>query len=114
MEISEFGSLMRKIFTCPPSSAGIERLFSSAALVHTKIRKRLSTERVQKLIQAYRFLKRKEKRVKCMTAEEDMEMNSTEVENIMIVLHELDSKEHDFENRGTLSKIEGQGHKNKK
>ena len=88
-----------------------DRLFSSAALVHTKIRKRLSTARVQKLIQAYRFLKRKEKRVECMTAKEDMEMNSTEVENIMIVLHELDSKEQDLENRGTLSKIEGQGHK---
>ena len=41
-----------------------------------------------------------------MTAEEDMEMKSTEVENIMIVLHELDSKEQDLENRGTLSKIQ--------
>ena len=45
---------MLRISACPPSSAGIERLFSSASLTQTKIRNRLSNERLHKLILIHR------------------------------------------------------------
>ena len=37
----------------PPSSAGLERIFSSFGLVHTKLRNRLGNERVSKLVKVY-------------------------------------------------------------
>ena len=46
---------MMAVSACPPSSAGIERLFSSAALIQTKIRNRLSNKRVQKLVHVSRY-----------------------------------------------------------
>ena len=45
--------MMRDIFSCPPSSAGLERLFSSFGLVHDKLRNRLGNERVAKLVKVY-------------------------------------------------------------
>lgn len=54
--VKRFCNWMRAISSCPPSSAGIERLFSSTALVHTKLRNRLSNERVAKLVRVYRHL----------------------------------------------------------
>ena len=44
---------MNKINVCPPSSAGLERLFSSFGLVHTKLRNRLGNERVARLVKVY-------------------------------------------------------------
>ena len=45
---------MLRISACPPKSAGVERLFSSASLTHTKVRNRLSNERLHKLILIHR------------------------------------------------------------
>lgn len=59
--VQRFCSMMKAIFSCPPSSAGIERLFSSAALVHTKLRNRLANDRVAKLVRVYRYFGWKEK-----------------------------------------------------
>ena len=43
--------------SCPPSSAGIEPLlFSSTALVYTKLQNRLSNEQVAKLVSVYSHL----------------------------------------------------------
>ena len=53
--VKRFCIMMRAIFCCLPSSAGIERLFSSVALVHTKLRNRLSNDRVAKLVRVYRY-----------------------------------------------------------
>jgi hypothetical protein len=40
--VKEFCTMMMEISSCPPSSAGIERLFSSMALIQTKQRNRLT------------------------------------------------------------------------
>ena len=58
--VQKFCSLMMSISSCPPSSAGIERLFSSAGLIQTKLRNRLSNECVTKLIHVYRHFGWKE------------------------------------------------------
>ena len=50
---------MLDIFTCPASSAGLERTFSSYGLIHTKLRNRLSNERCRKLVKVYRNLRDK-------------------------------------------------------
>lgn len=42
--------LCKKLFTAVASSAGIERLFSSFGLVHSKLRNRLGTEKASKLV----------------------------------------------------------------
>ena len=42
--------MMRAILCCPPSSADIERLFSSATLAHTKLRNHLTNDKVAKLV----------------------------------------------------------------
>ena len=42
----KFCILMRRVLTCPASSAGLEHLFSSFGLVHTKLRNRLGNEKV--------------------------------------------------------------------
>ena len=54
--VKRFCNRMMAISCCPPSSAGIERLFSSTALVQTKLRNRLANERVAKLVRVYRHL----------------------------------------------------------
>ena len=50
---------MSDIFTCPASSAGLERTFSRYGLIHTKLRNRLSNERCRKLVKVYRNLRDK-------------------------------------------------------
>ena len=45
---------MMSTASCPPLSAGIERLLSSMALVHTKLRIRLGRDKVAKLVHVYR------------------------------------------------------------
>ena len=52
-DATKFCELMIKINACPPSSAGLERIFSSFGLVHTKLRNRLGNERVSKLVKVY-------------------------------------------------------------
>ena len=53
----EFCNLMESIFVCPASSAGLERVFSSFGLVHTKLRNRLGNEKAAKLVKIYCALK---------------------------------------------------------
>ena len=48
---------MRILLTCPASSAGLERLFSSFGLIHTKLRNRLWNEKVAKLVKVYTSLR---------------------------------------------------------
>ena len=48
-----FCELMAKLSTCPSSSAGLERVFSSFGLVHNKLRNRLSNAHVEKLVKVY-------------------------------------------------------------
>ena len=52
-EAKDFCDFMENLYTCPASSAGLERIFSSFGLVHTKLRNRLSKERVIKLVKVY-------------------------------------------------------------
>ena len=49
--------LMRGLLTCPASSAGLERLFSSFGLIHTKLRNKLGNEKVAKLLKVYTSLR---------------------------------------------------------
>ena len=53
----KFCILMRSLLTCPASSAGLERLFSSFGLIHTKLRNRLGNEKVAKLVKVYTSLR---------------------------------------------------------
>ena len=45
-----FCKLMARLLTCPSSSAGLERVFSSFGLVLTKLRNRLSNKHVENLV----------------------------------------------------------------
>ena len=51
-----FADMMAKVFTLPPSSAGIERIFSTAGLVQSKLRNRLGVEKVGRLVGVSRLL----------------------------------------------------------
>lgn len=51
--VKRFCNIIRAILCRPPSSAGIEHLYSSEALVHTKLRNSLTNDRVAKLVQVY-------------------------------------------------------------
>jgi len=54
---AELCELMAKLFTCPSSSAGLERVFSSFGLVHTKLRNKLANAKVEKLVKIYVHLR---------------------------------------------------------
>ena len=49
-------SLVEQLFTARASTAGIERIFSTFGLVHSKIRNRLQTEKAGKLVFLYKLL----------------------------------------------------------
>jgi len=68
LPVKRFASEMLKIFSCPPSSAGIERMFSSAELIHTTTRNRLKNDRVSKLLKVYRYF-RSERDCECYSSE---------------------------------------------
>ena len=51
-----FAMLMSKTFLIPPPSAGIERIFSCAGLVHSTLRNRLHVSKVGRLVQVSRLL----------------------------------------------------------
>ena len=55
--LKKFCRLVETIFVCPPSSAGLERCFSSFGLVHSKLRNRLGNEKVAKLVKIYTVLR---------------------------------------------------------
>ena len=59
-DAKRFCLIIRDIFSCPPSSAGLERVFSSFGLVHDKLRNRLGNERVAKLVKVYCHLRDKD------------------------------------------------------
>lgn len=52
----DFFYLIKQIFTAVSSSAGIERLFSTFGLVHTKLRNRLGVEKASKLVSVFKSL----------------------------------------------------------
>lgn len=54
---SSFISLASLLLGTPPSSASIERIFSSFGAIHTKIRNRLGNEKTAKLVFCYRMLR---------------------------------------------------------
>lgn len=49
-----FTKFMVVLMNCPASSAGIERLFSNMALIHSKLRNRLGSAKAAKLVSIYR------------------------------------------------------------
>ena len=49
-------SLVEQLFTARASTAGIERIFSTFGLVHSKLRNRLHTEKAAKLVFLYKLL----------------------------------------------------------
>ena len=51
------GKLVLKIYTLPPSSAGVERVFSTLGYVHSDIRNRLGQEKAAKLAFTLRALR---------------------------------------------------------
>lgn len=51
-----FCEIAAAVHSCPPSSAGIERLFSAYSLTHSKLRNRLSHPRVAKMVTIRRAL----------------------------------------------------------
>ena len=55
-EGKQFAEMMAKIFSLPPSSAGMERIFSTAGLVQSKLRDRLGIEKVGRLVNVSRIL----------------------------------------------------------
>lgn len=54
---SDFCSFFGSLLSCPPSSAGIERLFSTFGIVWTKLRNRLGSEKAGKLVKVHRYLR---------------------------------------------------------
>ena len=52
-----FCDMAVRLLSCPPSSAGLERTFSAFGLIHSKLRNRLSNERVMKLVRVYCHLR---------------------------------------------------------
>ena len=55
-----FGRLMEALQTIPCSSAGLERIFSSYSIIHTKLRNRLTNQRVEKLVKVYHTYDKKD------------------------------------------------------
>ena len=54
----KLGNVSEKILNLPPSSAGIERVFSSLGYVHSDVRNRLGQEKAAKLAFVLRALKK--------------------------------------------------------
>ena len=60
-QCEQFGLLAIRILSLPPSSAGLERVFSSLGFVHSDVRNRLGHEKATKLAFVMRALRSKEK-----------------------------------------------------
>ena len=54
---SDFSKFLVGLHSCPASSAGIERWFSSVGFIWSKTRNRLGAEKAQKLATLYRALR---------------------------------------------------------
>lgn len=52
----EMNEIVKQLFTSCASSAGIERIFSSYGIVHTKLRNRLGMEKSSKLVSIFKSL----------------------------------------------------------
>ena len=55
---SDFIELMKNLHACPASSGSLERFFSTYGLVWSKIRNKLGKDKAEKLVRAYRYLKK--------------------------------------------------------
>ena len=53
----EFLKFARRLLSCPPSAANLERVFSTFAHIWNKTRNRLGTEKAAKLVRLYRALR---------------------------------------------------------
>lgn len=56
----EFAAFIKALHSCPASSAGIERWFSTVGFVWSKNRNRLGVEKAKKLATVYRALRPKD------------------------------------------------------
>jgi len=54
-----FCNLIHNLLSCPPSSASIERLFSTFGLIWTKLRNKMGVEKATKLVKINKFLNKK-------------------------------------------------------
>jgi len=52
----EMNDMVKQLFTSCASSAGIERIFSTYGIVHTKLRNRLGIEKSAKLVSVFKSL----------------------------------------------------------
>lgn len=52
----EFASFCVKLHSCPASSAGLERVFSTFGHIWTKLRNKLGPDKVEQLVKVYRHL----------------------------------------------------------
>lgn len=52
IEMAEF---LSKLHSCPPSSASLERVFSTFGFIWSKLRNKLGPQKVQKLVKIYRY-----------------------------------------------------------
>lgn len=57
---AELSSLTNQLFSTVASSAGVERLFSTFGIVHSKLRNRLGSEKSSKLVAVFQHFNRNE------------------------------------------------------
>jgi len=55
--VKEFCEFLMKLHSCPPTSASIERIFSSYGLIWSKLRNRLGAKKAENLVKIYKFFK---------------------------------------------------------
>lgn len=56
----DFCTFLMKLHSCPASSASIERTFSTFGLIWSKLRNKLESDKVTKLVKVHRYLNRQE------------------------------------------------------
>jgi hypothetical protein len=62
LQLKMFCEKLSKLYQLPPSSAGLERIFSTLGYVWTDLRNRLQPETAEKLCQCCRFLREETKK----------------------------------------------------
>ena len=67
---SDFCRFFGSLLSCPPSSASIERLFSTFGIVWTKLRNRLGNEKAGKLVKVHRYLRQQSSKAEDDLSEE--------------------------------------------
>ena len=70
VDLEDFSQFMVNLHSCPSSSAGIERWFSTIGFIWSKTRNRLGAEKAKKLATCYRALREKQV-AKVVTQDQD-------------------------------------------